>query len=63
MTNSSGDRFFQGSLIFERYVNLFFFRAFFVNITNLVVPTYKTEKKNRKIIQLCAQWKFLLNIV
>jgi len=41
MFNSSGD-FFQESLIFECYVNLFFFRAFFMNITNLAAPTYKT---------------------
>jgi len=42
MTNSSEDRFYQGSFIFERYVNLFFF----LNITNLTVSTYETDKKN-----------------
>jgi len=46
--------FFQASLIFERYVTLFFFCAFFVNITNLVAPTKRTEK-NQKDIQLLAK--------
>jgi len=48
MTNSFRNRFFQETLIFKRNVNLFFSRAFFVTITNLAAPTYKTYRTKKK---------------
>jgi len=57
MINSFGDQFFQRSHIFERYVNLFFFRAFFVNITNLT-STYKTYRKKSKEYSIMCKMDF-----
>jgi len=58
MINSSGDKFFQGSLIFECYINLFFFRAFFVNITNLTASTYKTYRTKSKEYSIIGKMNF-----
>jgi len=57
-TNNSENRFFQGSLIFEHYVNLFIFRTFFVNIINLTASTYETYGTKSKEYSIICKINF-----